>query len=230
MFVFEGTDEVGDWLFNAFAIPMPSSIYGCLIHSGFWLKFHKWVPLICNYLKMTTETSTPYKKIIFGGHSLGGAIAQLAAGYFKNRFGSSVEIEIFSHGAPSPFYIYTPQFVRDIKHNRYVGYFYDECWANPNRKDPVPDILTLNGYYHWSPERPVRRVKYAKWEVNTDSLGDFISGITGCAPNGGRYDKVPVRIIPVLGQALGVLEHSIDEYFMKISNIQAYCPGGIPYN
>ena len=228
MFVFEGTEETIDWLYDAFAIPMPSSIYGCLIHAGFWLKFHKWVPLICNYLKMPNENTTPYKKIIFGGHSLGGAIAQLAAGYFKNRFGSSVEIEIFSQGAPCPFYLYTPAFVRDITYNRYVGYFWDQCWANPNRKDPVPDFLTLCGYVHWVAEKPVRRVKYAKWEVTTDSFGDFVSGISGCSPNGGRYDASNVDVIPVLGQVLGVMEHSIDEYFNKISNI--YCPGGIPYN
>ena len=84
------------------------------------------------------------------------------------------------------------------------------------------------GYVHWVAEKPVRRVKYAKWEVNTDSFGDFVSGISGCSPNGGRYDASHVDVIPVLGQVLGVMEHSIDEYFNKISNI--YCPGGIPYN
>jgi hypothetical protein len=144
--------------------------------------------------------------------------------YFKNRFGNDVDIEIFSFGAPCPFFLYTPPFIQRMMHTRYVGYFYDECWANPNRVDPVADILSLSGYAHWSPEKPVRRFKYAKWEVNTDSIGDFFAGIAGCAPNGGRYDTDSARIIPVLGQALGVLEHSMDEYISKINGI--YCQGG----
>ena len=230
MFIFEGTDtdDFGDaftdWFYNLTTLPIPSSIYGTLIHSGFWLKFHKWVPTICYYLKMSNAFSTPYKKIIFGGHSLGGAIAQLAAGYFKNRFGNDVDIEIFSFGAPCPFFLYTPPFILRMMHTRYVGYFRDECWANPNRVDPVADILSLSGYFHWSPEKPVRREKYAKFEVNTDSLGDFFAGIAGCAPNGGDYDEESAYIIPILGQALGVLEHSMDEYIDKINGI--YCQGG----
>lgn len=249
VFTFEGTENIGDWLANIYVMPCPVDRIGCVVHQGFWNKFQKWIPTIMKYLRAVPNGKsffgyTIYKtwaeKIIFGGHSLGGAQAQLAAAYFKVCF-PDVKIEVFSQGAPSPFWLSKPlDYALEVTHpKRFKSYFYDECIFNPSRDDPVPDILYWLGFWHWLDfEKPARRVVKRKW-----SWDFWDGGWTRCDYNGGRWDnsdnptsllRIALDIIGVVfagGVPIGeivdailgaIFEHGMSEYFPKISNTM--CP------
>lgn len=249
VFTFEGTENIGDWLSNLNVLPCPVARIGSVVHQGFWNKFQKWIPTIMKYLRAVykeksflgyTTYTTWAKKIIFGGHSLGGAQAQLAAAYFKVCF-PDVEIEVFSQGAPSPFWLTKPLDYITISHpKRFKSYFYDECIFNPSRDDPVPDILYWLGFWHWFDfEKPARRVVKRKW-----SWKFWDGGWTRCDYNGGRWDNSsnPTSLLRIVLDILGavfaagvplgeivdailgaIFEHGMTEYFPKISNTM--CPG-----
>jgi hypothetical protein len=247
IFTFEGTETIiGDWLSNINVLPVPVLRIGAVVHAGFWNKCQQWIPTILKYLRPKYRGLSPFgfntyttwaKKIIFGGHSLGGAQAQLAAAYFKVYF-PDAEIEVFSQGAPSPFWLCKPFDYINVNHpKRFKSYFYDECIFNPSRDDPVSDILNWFGFWHWFDfETPARRFIKRKWSWNP-----FDGGWTRCKYNGGIWDAYDnpesllkwalnilgyifaggIPIGEIVDLVLGaIFEHGMGEYFPKISNTQ----------
>jgi hypothetical protein len=248
LFTFEGTEvNVFDWMADLCVIPWPVPALGCMVHIGFWSKFCLWIPKILKYLRASvverdidgnpSKIRTPFKKVIFVGHSLGGAIAHLASAYIQSLCVDRIEVEVASQGAPSPFWIYKPIDSFFINYpKRFKGYFHDECFANPNRDDPVPDILYWLGFLHWFDfEAPVRRNVRRGWSWDL-----FEGGWFRCAYKGGYFDteenyisllRIFLNVVGggVLGEVVDALlgfalEHTITEYFPKISNTQ--CPAG----
>ncbi len=232
MFVFEGSVDFSDWLSDALAITINTDIGK--VHLGFWLKFlvHRdsiWKELSMKYDKISQTYSTPYEKIIFGGHSLGGAIAQVAAAYFA-KYLPNVKIEVVSHGAPCPFKVNNHVF-DFIKHKRYTAWTRDECWCIPNTNDPVPTILNFFDFKHTQiNETDPHRVgtnQYPCREVVMRSYGPI------CVNDGSYYDKNTTGV-NVFWEALGVFadlydvvmgainDHSVNKsYMIKIR--RAYC-------
>ena len=242
-FTFEGTEvNVFDWMADLCVIPFWVPELGCNVHLGFWSKFVLWIPKILKGLRARVAPGNPskittrFKKVILIGHSLGGAMASLAAAYIQAICVDSIEVEVASQGAPSPFWLSKPLGSFFIKYpKRFKGYFHDECFFNPNRDDPVPDILYIAGFWHWFDfEAPVRRGIRRGW-----SWDFWDGGWWRCNYEGGYFDteenwisllRITLDVLGgfVLGEVVDALlgfalEHTITEYFPKISNTQ--CPG-----
>ena len=233
MIVFEGSVDYTDWLSDALVFSIDTSIG--TVHLGFWLKFSVHHDQICKSLEIVynrTEQkyTTPFNKIIFGGHSLGGAIAQIAAAYFKNLL-PETKIEVVTHGAPCPFDISNRNFDQ-IKHKRYTAWTRDECWCIPNTNDPVPTILNFFNYIHTQINETnphnVGTNQYPAREV-------IMRTPVVCFNEGSYYDRNTTDVnlfwesLGIVGAlydvVMGALEnHSVvKSYFPKIRH--AYCGG-----
>ena len=78
---FRGTDEIKDWLDNINAFSEPA-LFG-EFHRGFWNSVEDvWGVLYSRYSELVTERIRP---LFFTGHSLGGAMATVAAARFIHR-------------------------------------------------------------------------------------------------------------------------------------------------
>jgi hypothetical protein len=221
MIIFEGSVDYTDWLSDALVFSVNTQIGK--VHFGFWIKFSVHHDQIFKSLEISSqpvngknELSTPFDKIIFGGHSMGGSIAQIACAYFKKLL-PNTNFEVVTQGAPCPFK--SPQQYNRI-HNRYAAYTHDEAWWIPDTLDPVPDILSSFGYRHDSLGfvdkngrklngtflNPCREVKMRDW-------GDYI---------GSYYDK-NTEDITFIGYPFGFkADHPLGcSYIPKI--LHAYC-------
>ncbi|EOA6545828.1 lipase family protein [Vibrio vulnificus] len=99
VFSFRGTQKnIGDFMSDG-NIGVSGTASGHRVHAGFINLFNTIKPqlssYISNYLKNNTK---PPKAIHFVGHSLGGALASLAADWVKNTYGYNVHLYTF--GAP----------------------------------------------------------------------------------------------------------------------------------
>jgi triacylglycerol lipase len=83
--VFRGTqiDQLLDWIADADLRPHFSS--GGVVHQGFWRALHDGD--LWNDIKTLLESMDAQKKIYFAGHSLGAAIATLAASEYRDSAG-----------------------------------------------------------------------------------------------------------------------------------------------
>ena len=255
MFTFSGSDDWSDVATDISFLPTEiPRINGC-VHSGFYSEFLKWFPRILRYLKVqpignrqewgnsasfTIKYKTPYKKIIFNGHSLGGAQAQLAAAYFRNLFIlDEVDIEVASQASPYPFMFPTmPKDYGSVQTSkRLVGYFFDECFFVPTRSDPVVDIMcspAFGTYCHTTPETPLTDYIERKW-----SWDIFDGGWNRCDFEG-RYPRnwqPPISVLQVLNsmglglatfglsyiieKLISAMEHPLARYREKVSIL---CP------
>ena len=90
--VFRGTQQVGDWAFNLFPVPLPYA--GRLCHGGF-VAAHKsvWSEI---------EEHIDYKKrTLICGHSLGGALAELSAAKLNGKHDN---LSLITFGKPNTFF------------------------------------------------------------------------------------------------------------------------------
>lgn len=80
MIVFRGTESVGDWLtdLNIFSVV---KAYG-IVHKGFYNTFSSVKPLLEQKLKQRA----PVGRILLAGHSLGDALATIAAAEWKGAY------------------------------------------------------------------------------------------------------------------------------------------------
>ena len=82
--VITGTNDIRDW-FKNFYFLKKSLGGGIRVHRG----FHRGFKQIKNQIKRTLRDNKP-KEVVFIGHSLGGALAQLSAYYFSQWYSVSV--------------------------------------------------------------------------------------------------------------------------------------------
>lgn len=125
---FRGTESLGDWLGNlrVFSIDMP---YG-KVHRGFVSAFH----VVKDEVAQILNASRP-QKIIVTGHSLGGALATIAAAEWVNVAPVSA---VFTFGQPT---------TGDEKLQSVIGSVYpDNFFRFVNNQDVVPCVPP--GYRH----------------------------------------------------------------------------------
>lgn len=160
---FRGTESIQDILtdiniFQAIMVLPSTPIWECPnVHNGFYQQFYSVLqPIqdnIRNYISIPENTEK--NKIVFSGHSLGGALATIAALYFSIKY-PNLEISCLTFGSPR---VGNSKFVQlfdsKVKHSfRYV-----------NDNDPVPCIPTSWRYQH---------VKGLMW-LNQDKIQNEIS-------------------------------------------------------
>ncbi|KAI8959102.1 alpha/beta-hydrolase [Daldinia sp. FL1419] len=191
-----GSHSVRNWIADLSFIPLPCDLADdCLIHSGF---LASWKEIEDDLLDGVSEAkkANPSYKIIFTGHSLGGAVATVAAGYARDQ---GYELDLYTYGSPR------------------VGNqaFVDFVTAQPGGEfrvthldDPVPRLPPIAvDYRHTSPEYwlsdqsgnttvyAASDVKVCEGFANTDCNGgthgldifahlNYLGHISGCGPDG----------------------------------------------
>ena len=148
LLIFKGSKEVEDWVTNLTSGGV--SFLGntnTQVHRGFQdaLKlFIKTIKQSCFELDGKTysldDAILPMlngqTKIIFSGHSLGGAIATLAACYFYDKGFDAENIEVYTFGAPP---VASQEFVDHYRHKFAV-------YRIVNQLDIVPRLESINPY------------------------------------------------------------------------------------
>ncbi|KAI4227797.1 MAG: hypothetical protein L6R36_002150 [Xanthoria steineri] len=139
---FRGSASVRNFIADANFPAEPTDICpSCTAHNGFWDSWVEARPGVLAALK-TAAASHPNNRVIVTGHSLGGAIADLAAAEIRK---SGVTADLYTYGAP-----------------RIAGKALSDFITNQNRggnyrvthkDDPVPRLPPLVlGFVHISPE------------------------------------------------------------------------------
>lgn len=143
MLAFRGSSSVRNWITNVQfpTVPAPDLCATCRVHAGFW---SSWLEAREGVLAALQETaaSHPSSKVVVVGHSLGGALAALAAADLKKR---GIAADLYSYGAPRIGGTATSDFIS----NQGMGSVYRVTHKN----DPVPRLPPVPlGFAHISPE------------------------------------------------------------------------------
>jgi len=90
--VFRGTQQIGDWAFNLFPVPVPYA--GRLCHGGF-------VAAHASVWDEIEEHIDYSKRTLICGHSLGGALAELTAAKLNGKHDN---LSLITFGKPNTFF------------------------------------------------------------------------------------------------------------------------------
>ncbi|KAI1469729.1 alpha/beta-hydrolase [Daldinia caldariorum] len=92
-----GTHSIRNWIADLSFVPLPCHLVdGCLMHTGFHVS---WKEIEDKLLKgvAAAKKANPSYEIIFTGHSLGGAVATVAAGYAREK---GYKLDLYTYGSP----------------------------------------------------------------------------------------------------------------------------------
>ncbi|KAF4983036.1 hypothetical protein FZEAL_1461 [Fusarium zealandicum] len=138
---FRGSTNIRNWLTNVnFDQVACSLVAGCRVHDGFQ---DAWAEVASRATAAVTaaRNANPSFRVIATGHSLGGAVATLAA---ANLRAAGVPIDIFTFGAPRLGNAALSTFISNQAGGEY---------RVTHGRDPVPRLPPLVfGYRHTSPE------------------------------------------------------------------------------
>lgn len=141
--IFRGTESSADILtdLKLFLVPfyLPDIPYVETpnVHQGFYLQFQAVKYDLDQHIKNLLQIK-PEKELIFGGHSLGGALATLASVYFSSKYPSS-RITCFTLGSPR---------VGDSKFTQLFNQRISHSYRYVNDNDPVPCVPTVWRFEH----------------------------------------------------------------------------------
>ncbi|KAL8844090.1 MAG: hypothetical protein Q9176_001496 [Flavoplaca citrina] len=139
---FRGSSSVRNWITNINFPAEPTDICpSCTAHDGFWDSWVEARPGVLAALK-TAAASHPNNRVIVTGHSLGGAIASLAAAEIRK---SGITADLYTYGAPR----IAGRVLSNFITNQNKGGNYRVTHKN----DPVPRLPpVVLGFVHISPE------------------------------------------------------------------------------
>jgi len=143
-FFFSGSDDIMDWVGNLMIWPVtvPGVPGMGAWHAGFVFDSLWWLGLVHKY---GNPRGSGYKTT-FGGHSLGGAIAQVLATYWKTLH-LSQNVRLVTFGAPAPQYAFNPSPIFHIIPHEHFTNIKSPC-ASPNGWDPVARLTLVLGGIH----------------------------------------------------------------------------------
>ncbi|KAF2032298.1 alpha/beta-hydrolase [Setomelanomma holmii] len=157
---FRGSTTIDAWITNFDFDTVDTDICsGCTAHHGFW---NSWVDarnLVTPAVKQASTTYPTYQ-IRVVGHSLGGAIASLAAAQLRNY---GLTVALYNFGSPR---------IGGTKISSYITNQSDGNYRITHLNDPVPKVPLLTmGYVHISPEYYIN--KPDKQDVNAGDIQVF---------------------------------------------------------
>ncbi|KAF1833829.1 alpha/beta-hydrolase [Decorospora gaudefroyi] len=143
---FRGSTSIDTWRTNLdFGTTTTDICSGCTAHRGFWQSWLDARDRVVSAVKQASAAFPTYQ-IAVTGHSLGGAIATLAAANLRN---AGYTVALYSFGAPR------------IGGSRISTYITNQSGGNyrvTHWNDPVPKLPLLTmGYVHISPEYYISR-------------------------------------------------------------------------
>ncbi|QDS76738.1 hypothetical protein FKW77_001301 [Venturia effusa] len=116
---------------------------GCTTHTGFWQSWEEARPQVRKATD-ALRTSHPGNKLVVTGHSLGGAIATLAAAELRS---SGIAIDLYTYGAPRVGNQKLVDYIQTPKQSQ------GENFRVTHYNDPVPRLPpTVMGFAHYHPE------------------------------------------------------------------------------
>ncbi|KAF2744698.1 alpha/beta-hydrolase [Sporormia fimetaria CBS 119925] len=139
---FRGSRSVRNWIANVQFPEVATTICSnCEASQGFW---NSWLEVQTRVLNAvnTARVQYPSYKVVVTGHSLGGALAQLAAGVLRSR---GINADLYSYGAPKVGSAALANYLTSTSRGA--------TYRVTKKNDPVPRLPpALLGYRHTSPE------------------------------------------------------------------------------
>ncbi|KAL3422811.1 lipase [Phlyctema vagabunda] len=128
---------------------------GCTVHTGFQTAWHERRTGILSALSATVAAQPEYK-VVVTGHSIGGAVATLAALEIAALLGPSSVLELYTYGSPrvgnAAFADFATTVLAGTGSEAATGLDISN-YRVTHRNDPVPQIPpTWVGYQHLAPE------------------------------------------------------------------------------
>ena len=156
---FKGTTDLMNWYANAYILL--KNVDDVRIHNGFFNLYKEYEPDILAFLK-----SKKFKKIILTGHSLGGALATVAA-YELSKI-HKVKFELFTFGSPQ---------VGNIEFKKKLNGLLDRSWRFVNRNDIVTRSVEFarSDFYHVGKLILINSTGTSN--VNAHGMHHYITGI-----------------------------------------------------
>ena len=133
-FIFRGTDRLADWISNA-RLGLERSVTGLPVHIGF---NHAFTSMLTQLRGFIAGNLRGINRIHCIGHSLGGAVATLAADWVKSQ--TSLTVKLYTFGAPRVgLEFFSKQLTRKVKAANIYRVYQDS--------DPVP-MIPVYPYAH----------------------------------------------------------------------------------
>ncbi|KAM7183476.1 Alpha/Beta hydrolase fold [Rhypophila sp. PSN 637] len=158
---FRGSISVRNWITDASFTQIPCTLgIGCLVHAGFASAWSEVSAVVLAGVASARAANPPYT-VVSTGHSLGGAIATLAAAYLRE---AGHPTDLYTYGSPR---VGNSVFAKHVTETQGLGAEYRVTHTD----DPVPKLppITTN-YRHLSPE----------YWINTDNNAIAASQIEVC--------------------------------------------------
>lgn len=146
---FRGSASIKNWIADLDFTTVTTDICsGCTAHQGFWNSWTEARSGVLAAVKSAT-TSYPNYKIVAVGHSLGGAIADLAAAELRQ---SGYTVALYTFGSPRIAGPNLSDFITNQPGGNYRITHYN---------DPVPRLPPISfGFVHVSPEYYINKPNY----------------------------------------------------------------------
>ncbi|MCJ1254372.1 hypothetical protein MMC24_002187 [Lignoscripta atroalba] len=197
---FRGSKSIRNFIADANFVAIPTDICpGCTAHQGFW---KSWLEARKGILAALTVAvaQNPSYRIVVTGHSLGGAIAQLAVADIRNKGLVGAGAALYTYGSPR------------VGNKALADYVTAQAGGNfrvTHTDDPVPRLPPIVfGYRHVSPEYWVTAptgVEPGTGDVqvlsgsanlmgnagtlgfNVDAHGWYLGPVSACSPKGFEF-------------------------------------------
>lgn len=146
---FRGSASIQNWIANFDITAVPTDLCpGCTAHKGFWTSWTEARKSVLDAIKTSCKTNPDYA-LVLTGHSLGGAIASLAAAELRK---SGYSAALYTYGAPRFASSRLSDFISGQTGGNYRITHYN---------DPVPRLPPIPfNFVHVSPEYYINRPNF----------------------------------------------------------------------